>query len=157
MKTTMYAAHRSQRDRPGRRFRGVARARPGRDVAVAMAVGVAVVLSSCSTPPKLADLPPDVASARPSITLEEANFVVAAQGLGASVTGESVAEDIETGTTTCWALRSGGVTLAQLAVDEQDQPLGNAGEALRAKQLMAAGIRAFCDDYADQIPQLRLP
>lgn len=114
-------------------------------------------LSGCSEEPRLGDLPRDVAAARPQITLEEADFVLAAERLGASVTGETVADDIETGTTTCWALENGGVTLKDIAVDGEEKPLGNTGDALRTKQLMAAGVQAFCPDYDDQIPQLALP
>jgi len=98
-----------------------------------------------------------VASARPSISAEEADFVLAAGKLGATVTGATVDDDIETGTTTCWALKNGGVELAQIAVDDADKPLANTGDALRTKQLMAAGVQTFCPDYADQVSQLRLP
>jgi len=92
-----------------------------------------------------------------SITADEANFVLAAQKLGAAVTGASVNDDIETATTTCWALKNSGVQLAQIAVDDDNKPLPNTGEALRTKQLMAAGVQTFCPDYAGQVPQLKLP
>lgn len=122
------------------------------------AVLVAVLLAACGgSDPTLADLPSDVASARPTISAEEAQFVLAAQKLGATVTGATVDDDIETGTTTCWALKNGGVDLRQIAVDDADKPLGNTGDALRTKQLMAAGVQAFCPDHDDQVSQLDLP
>ncbi|EWT01271.1 hypothetical protein N865_05390 [Intrasporangium oryzae NRRL B-24470] len=121
------------------------------------ALAATALLSACGSDPTLGDLPKGVAQARPTITAEEADFVLDAQKLGATVTGASVADDIETGTTTCWALQNGGVTLKQIAVGDDDQPLGNTGDALRTKQLMAAAVQAFCPDYTDQIPQLGLP
>jgi len=127
---------------------------------LAAGAGLVVVLSlaACGgSDPTLGDLPAGVADARPSISAEEAQFVHAAQKLGASVTGATVDDDIETGTTTCWALKNGGVELAQIAVDDRDKPLGNTGDALRTKQLMAAGVQAFCPDYDDQVSQLELP
>lgn len=131
----------------------------------ALAAGAALValaalgtLAACdSADPRLSDLPSDVASARPTISAEEAKFVLAAQKLGAKVTGSSVDDDIETGTTTCWALKNGGVNLGQIAVDNDDRPLPNTGDGLRTKQLMAAGVQAFCPDYDDQVSQLKLP
>ncbi|WP_020142185.1 DUF732 domain-containing protein [Terracoccus sp. 273MFTsu3.1] len=134
--------------------------RPALRGALAAGVGLVVVLSiaACGgSDPTLGDLPAGVADARPSISAEEAQFVLAAQQLGASVTGATVDDDIETGTTTCWALKNGGVELAQIAVDDEDKPLGNTGDALRTKQLMAAGVQAFCPDYDDQVSQLDLP
>jgi hypothetical protein len=98
-----------------------------------------------------------VASARPDISAEEAQFVLAAQELGASVTGATVDDDIETGTTTCWALENGGVELSQIAVDDDDRPLGDTGEALRTKQLMAAAVQTLCPDHESQVSQLHLP
>jgi hypothetical protein len=132
---------------------------PLRRVVAGAAVLVAVVaLGACSSEePALADLPPDVASARPTISAEEARFVLAAEKLGATVTGATVDSDIETGTTTCWVLRNGGVGLDQVAVDENDALLPNTGEALRTKQLMAAGVQTFCPDHDDQIALLGLP
>ncbi|GAB3872704.1 hypothetical protein GCM10028802_05830 [Terrabacter terrigena] len=125
---------------------------------LATAVLVVTSLAACGgSDPTIADVPSDVASARPSITAEEAQFVIAAEKLGAAVTGASVADDIETGTTTCWALRNGGVQLREIAVDDDSKPLGSTGEALRTKQLMAAGVQAFCPDYDDQVDQLKLP
>ncbi|MBC9820891.1 DUF732 domain-containing protein [Terrabacter sp. MAHUQ-38] len=124
----------------------------------AAALLVAMSLAGCGgADPTLADLPSDVASARPTISAEEAQFVLAAEKLGAKVTGATVADDIETGTTTCWALENGGVQLRQIAVDDAERPLGNTGDALRTKQLMAAGVQAFCPDHDDQVGQLDLP
>src|SRR6187200_2335907 len=103
---------------------------PGRRCFVACAAGmVAVVaLGACSSDdPALTDLPSDIASARPTISAEEARFVLAAENLGATVTGATVDSDIETGTTTCWVLRNGGVGLDQVAVDENDALLPNTG------------------------------
>jgi hypothetical protein len=132
------------------------RSRSVRVTAVALALVAA--LAACSgADPGLTDLPPDVAQARPTISAEEARFVLAARERGAFVTGATVNDDIETGTTVCWALKNGGVTLGQIAVDDKDQPLGNQGDQLRTKQLMAAAVDTLCPDYADQIPQLRLP
>lgn len=125
---------------------------------VGAAALVAVSLAGCGgSDPTLADLPSDVASARPTISAEEAEFVLAAEKLGVTVSGATVDDDIETGTTTCWALKNGGVQLRQIAVDGDDKPLGNTGDALRTKQLMAAGVQAFCPDYDDQVDQLGLP
>ena len=131
---------------------------PRTALAAGAALLVTLVLAGCGgSDPTLADLPAGVASARPSITADEANFVLAAQKLGATVTGASVDDDIETGTTTCWALKNSGADLAQIAVDESNKPLPNTGEALRTKQLMAAGVQTFCPDHDDQVPQLKLP
>ena len=38
-----------------------------------------------------------------------------------------------------------------------DELLPNTGEALRTKQLMAAGVQTFCPDHDDQIALLDLP
>jgi hypothetical protein len=132
---------------------------PLRRGAVSAAVLVAVVaLGACSSDdPALTDLPSDIASARPTISAEEARFVLAAEKLGATVTGATVDSDIETGTTTCWVLRNGGVGLDQVAVDENDALLPSTGEALRTKRLMAAGVQTFCPDHDDQIALLGLP
>ena len=132
---------------------------PLRRVVAGAAVLVAVVaLGACSNDdPALTDLPSDIASARPTISAEEARFVLAAENLGATVTGATVDSDIETGTTTCWVLRNGGVGLDQVAVDENDALLPNTGEALRTKRLMAAGVQTFCPDHDDQIALLGLP
>ena len=131
---------------------------PARTLALAAAGLVAtLMLSACSSDPTLSDLPPDVAQARPTITAEEASFVLAAEKLGAKITGDSVDDDIQTGTTTCWALANGGLTLRQIAVDDNGAPLGNTGDGLRIKQLMAAGVQAFCPDHDDEVAQLGLP
>jgi hypothetical protein len=129
-----------------------------RGVAAASVLVAVVGLGACSSDdPALTDLPSDIASARPTISAEEARFVLAAEKLGATVTGATVDSDIETGTTTCWVLRNGGVGLDQVAVDEKDALLPNTGEALRTKQLMAAGVQTFCPDHDDQIALLKLP
>jgi hypothetical protein len=131
---------------------------PRRVLAAGAGLLVVLCLAACGgSDPTLGDLPAGVAEARPGISAQEAQFVLAAQELGASVTGATVDDDIETGTTTCWALQSGGVELAQIAVDDDDKPLPSSGEALRTKQLMAAGVQAFCPDYDDQVAQLDLP
>lgn len=127
-------------------------------VALAAAAVVMSALGACSEEvPGLTDLPPDVAAARPSITAEEARYVLLARERGVDVTGASVADDIETGTTVCWALEKGGVTLRDIAVDDADQPLGNEGDQLRTKRLMAAAVEGLCPDYEDQVSQLSLP
>jgi hypothetical protein len=131
---------------------------PRRASGAVVAVLVVAGLAACGdSDPTIADVPSDVASARPSISAEEAQFVLAAGKLGATVTGASVADDLETGTTTCWALRNGGVQLREIAVDDASKPLGNTGDALRTKQLMAAGVQSFCPDYDEQVAQLDLP
>ncbi len=131
---------------------------PRRALAAGAGLLVVLTLAACGgTEPTVDDLPAGVADARPSISAEEAAFVLAAQELGADVTGVTVDDDIETGTTTCWALTNGGVELAQIAVGDDDKPLPNTGGALRTKQLMAAGVQAFCPDFDDQVSQLRLP
>lgn len=123
-----------------------------------VAVAALGTLAACdSADPKLSDLPSEVASARPTISAEEARFVLAAEKLGATVTGASVDDDIQTGTTTCWALKNGGVSLRQIAVGNDDRLLPNSGDGLRTKQLMAAGVQAFCPAYDDQVSQLELP
>jgi hypothetical protein len=138
---------------------GAPRRGVGRGAAAGAAALLALVsLGACSSDdPTLGDLPADVASARPTISADEARFVLAAEKLGATVTGASVDDDIQTGTTTCWVLRNGGVTLDKVAVDEDDKPLPNTGDALRTKQLMAAGVQTFCPDHDDQIALLKLP
>ncbi len=146
--------------RPAPSRRRPARPGPRRTLVAGLAaVLAAVALGACSSDTvELGDLPAGVASARPSITAEEGAFVLAAGRLGAVITGATVDDDIETGTTTCWALKNGGgVTLAQIAVDDDDKPLPSTGDALRTKQLMAAGVQTFCPDYDDQVGQLDLP
>ncbi|WP_139142728.1 DUF732 domain-containing protein [Humibacillus sp. DSM 29435] len=125
--------------------------------AAALTALALVGLSGCSSAVNLHDLPPDIAAAKPDITAEQADFVLDANRQGASITAASLDDDLESGTTTCWALKNGGIQLRQLAVDDQNRLLGNSGDALRTKALMAAGIRAFCPDYTDQIAQLKLP
>jgi hypothetical protein len=124
-------------------------------VAVAVAVGT---LGACgSDAPTLQDLPPDIARARPGITQQEARFVLDARNRGVTITAATLEDDLQTGTTTCWALKNGGVTLRQIAVDDAGKALGNTGDALRTKELMAAGVNAFCPDHGDEIVQLGLP
>ncbi|WP_323096281.1 hypothetical protein [Intrasporangium sp. YIM S08009] len=135
------------------------RAHPLRPTVLAVAaVATAATLAACgSDAPTLQDLPSDIATARPSISEPEARFVLDARNRGVDVTAATLSDDLETGTTTCWALKNGGVTLKQIAVDDAGKPLGNTGDALRTKQLMAAGVNAFCPDNGDQIVQLALP
>lgn len=161
--TTLPYAVRHPQGAPARRGVGAAVTHAATGPARAAAAGAAMVLAlvalgACgSDEARLSDLPSDVASARPTISAEEAKFVLAAEKLGATVTGATVDDDIQTGTTTCWVLRNGGVTLDKVAVDEDDKPLRNTGDALRTKQLMAAGVQAFCPDHDDQIALLKLP
>ena len=110
------------------------------------------VLAACgSSDPTRDDLPQDVVDARPSITLEEAKFVLAARELGVDVTGSSVADDLETAKTVCWALKEGGVQVKDIAGElTQD-------DALRTKRIIKAGIESLCPDYEDQVDQLGLP
>ncbi len=125
--------------------------------AAALAALAFAGLAGCSSTPNLHDLPPDIAAAKPDITAEQAGFVLDANQQGAAITAASLDDDLESGTTTCWALKNGGIQLRELAVDDSSRPLGSSGDALRTKALMAAGIRAFCPDYTDQIAQLKLP
>jgi hypothetical protein len=118
-------------------------------VAVTM---LAAVLAACSgDDPKLDDVPQDIRDARPTITLEEAKFVLAARALGVDVTGSSVAEDLETAKTVCWALKEGDVQVKQIAAELSED------DALRTKRIMKAGIETLCPDYDDQLEQLDLP
>jgi hypothetical protein len=138
------------------------RARPLRPTALTVLAAATITtlttLTACgSDAPTLQDLPADIASARPSISEQEARFVLDARNRGVDITAATLTDDLETGTTTCWALKNGGVTLKQIAVDDAGKPLGNTGDALRTKQLMAAGVNAFCPDHGDQIVQLALP
>lgn len=109
------------------------------------------VLAACgSSDPTRDDLPQDVVDARPSITLEEAKFVLAARELGVDVTGSSVADDLETAKTVCWALKEGGVQVGEIAGElTQD-------DALRTKRIMKAGIESLCPEFDDQVDQLDL-
>ncbi|WP_076264071.1 DUF732 domain-containing protein [Intrasporangium flavum] len=142
-----------------RRARPARPARPARAATLAvLAAATITTLAACgSDAPTLQDLPSDIASARPSISEPEARFVLDARNRGVDITAATLTDDLETGTTTCWALKNGGVTLEQIAVDDAGKPLGNTGDALRTKQLMAAGVNAFCPDQGDQIKQLALP
>ncbi|HEX6056503.1 MAG TPA: hypothetical protein VFY98_11890, partial [Intrasporangium sp.] len=65
------------------------RARRPLRVAAVLVVGLlgAASLAGCSSGPKLSDLPPDVAAAMPTISAEQAEFVLAARERGATVTG----------------------------------------------------------------------
>lgn len=110
------------------------------------------VLAACgSSDPSRDDLPQDIVDARPSITLEEAKFVLAARELGVDVTGASVADDLETAKTVCWALKEGGVQAGEIAGElSQD-------DALRTKRIMKAGIESLCPEFDDQVDQLDLP
>ncbi|MDC5699295.1 DUF732 domain-containing protein [Intrasporangium calvum] len=130
---------------------------PRRAGLAAAALGLVAVLAGCTEEmPGLTDLPPDVAAARPTISGEEARFVLLARERGAMVTGKTVADDIETGTTVCWALQN-GATLEEIAVDGAGKPLGNEGDQLRTKQLMAAAVEGLCPDYEEQVTGLKLP
>jgi hypothetical protein len=123
-------------------------------VAQATAVAVLVgVLTACGgeADPTRQDLPQDIVDARPSISVEEAKFVLAAKELGVDVTGASVDEDLETAKTACWALKEGGVQVKDIAGQlTQD-------DALRTKRIIKAGIESLCPDYEAQVDQLGLP
>jgi predicted small lipoprotein YifL len=119
--------------------------------AVATVTLVAVLAACGGDDPKLADLPQDVRDARPTITLEEAKFVIAARALGVDVTGASVDDDLETAKTVCWALKEGGVQVKEIAAELSED------DALRTKRIMKAGIETLCPDYDDQLEQLDLP
>lgn len=126
--------------------------------AAVLALGATLGLGACTGDLKASDLPEDIVKARPQITAEEAAFVLDANTRGAKVTGATVNEDVETGTTTCWALKSGELTLGDIARDGAGEPLKNEdAEGLRTKQLMAAAASTLCPDYASQVPQLNLP
>lgn len=123
-----------------------------------IAIAGVLALAACSGgEPTASDLPPDVVTARPSITVEEARFVLAAEKLGVDVTGASVADDLETATTTCWALKDGGLTLGEIARESDGKPLPNSGEGLRTKRMMYAAVQALCPDFDSQLGQLELP
>lgn len=119
--------------------------------AVATVTLVAVLAACGGDDPKLDDLPQDVRDARPTITLEEAKFVIAARALGVDVTGASVDDDLETAKTVCWALKEGGVQVKEIAAELSED------DALRTKRIMKAGIETLCPDYDDQLEQLDLP
>ena len=119
--------------------------------------GVLALAACGGGEPTAADLPPDVVTARPSITAQEATFVLAAEKLGVDVTGQSVDDDVETATTTCWALKDGGVTLGEIARESDGKPLPNEGEGLRTKRIMYAAVQALCPTYDSQLGELDLP
>jgi predicted nicotinamide N-methyase len=124
-----------------------------RVVHAAAAATLVAVLSACagSDEPTLTDVPKDIRDARPTITLEEAKFVLAARALGVDVTGSSVSEDIETAKTVCWALKEGDVQVKDIAGELTED------DALRTKRIMKAGIQTLCPDFDDQVKQLDLP
>lgn len=116
-----------------------------------VAAGLAALgaLAGCGTPePTARDVPPDVLQARPSITAGEARFVLAARDQGVTITGGTVSDDIETGTTTCWALRDGGVRLKDLAAEI------SGSDAARTKGLMYAAVQALCPQFSSQLGEL---
>lgn len=119
------------------------------------AVGVALigVLAACGggDQPTRADLPKDVVQARPSITAEEAKFVIDAQRLGVDVTGTTVDDDLENAKTVCWALKDGGASVKDMAT----QLTGD--DVLRTKRVMKAAIESLCPDFDGQVGQLGLP
>lgn len=117
----------------------------------------ALVLAGCSSDPTASDLPADIVSARPSITVQEAKFVLAAKSLGVTITAQTVDDDIETADTTCWALKDGGATLGEIARDADGKPLPNTGDGLRTKRIMYAAVQALCPTYDSQLGQLKLP
>lgn len=123
-----------------------------RAVGAALAAVLLGALAACSgAEPTRGDLPQDVVDAIPSITVDEAKFVVAAKDLGVDVTGTSVVEDLETAKTVCWALKEGGVQVEDIAGQlSQD-------DALRTKRIMRAAIESLCPDFEDQVDQLDLP
>lgn len=131
--------------------------RRGLLVGGSLAFGVLVLAGCSEAEPTPADVPADILQVRPSISVEEASFVLAAKERGAFVTGATVEADIESATATCWALEQGGVSLGQIAVDDAGRPLGNEGDQLRTKQVMAAAVDTLCPDHASQVPQLKLP
>lgn len=118
------------------------------------AAGIALlgVLAACSggDQPTRADLPKDVVQARPSITVEEAKFVLDAKQLGVDVTGQSVDEDLENAKTVCWALKDGGASVKDIAA----QLTGD--DALRTKRVMKAAIESLCPAFDNQVGQLGL-
>lgn len=122
-----------------------------RVVRAAATVALLGALAACGgEPPTLGDLPQDVAEAMPSISLEEASFVLAARELGVDVTGATVGEDLETAKTVCWALKEGGVQVGEIAAElTQD-------DALRTKRVIKAGIESLCPEFEDQVDQLEL-
>lgn len=116
-----------------------------------------LAVAACGGDPTAKDLPADVVTARPSITVDEAKFVLGAEQLGVKVTGESVDDDIETAATTCWALKEGGLTLGEIARESNGTPLPNSGDGLRTKRLMYAAVQSLCPKYDSQLGELKLP
>lgn len=107
------------------------------------------LLAACNGgDPTAADLPSDITAARPGITVEEATYVLDANAHGAGITGATVDDDIETGTTVCWALENGGIQVGELAAELTPQ------EAPRVRILIAAAVPAFCPDFESQLGQL---
>lgn len=123
-----------------------------RVVRAGLTAALLAVLAGCSgAEPTRGDLPKDVVEAMPSITVDEAKFVIAAKNLGVDVSGTSVADDLETAKTVCWALKDGGVQVKDIAGQlSQD-------DALRTKRIMKAAIESLCPDFQDQVGQLQLP
>jgi hypothetical protein len=128
-----------------------------RVVSPIMIAGVLALAGCGGGEPTASDLPPGVVTARPSITTEEARFVLAAKKLGVDVSGQSVDDDVETATTTCWALKEGGVTLGEIARESDGKPLPNEGDGLRTKRIMYAAVQALCPKYDSQLGELDLP
>ena len=120
-------------------------------VPVLLVTAALLGLGACSGDPTLGDLPPDIASARPDITVEEAKFVLGARDLGVDVTAQSLDEDLENAKTVCWALEEGDVPLGDIAREL------TADDALRTKRVIKAGIESLCPDQADQLDVLDLP
>lgn len=111
------------------------------------------VLAACggADEPTREDLPQEILDARPSISVEEARFVLAARELGVDVTAASVLEDLETAKTICWTLKEGGVKVGDIASQLTED------DALRTKRIMKAGIQTLCPEFKDQVNQLELP
>lgn len=101
--------------------------------------------------PNRGDVPREILDARPSISLEEAQFVLDAREGGVDISGASVGEDIETAKTICWTLKEGGVQVGDIASQLTED------DALRTKRLMKAAIEALCPEFQAQVNQLKLP
>lgn len=126
--------------------------RTDRTVTVLGLVACLGLLAACgSSEPTRDDLPSDITSARPSITQQEAQFVLAANKRGADVTGATVTDDIESGKAVCWALDHGGIDLREMVSGLTP------AEAPRTIAIMAAAVPAFCPDNDHQLDQLSLP
>ena len=124
------------------------RAAAGTVVALGSALAVSLLAACGGGDLTASDLPAGITAARPSISVDEAKFVLDANAHGADITGATVDDDIETGTTICWALKNGGVQVKDLVAQLTPE------EAPRATILMAAAIPAFCPDYDLQVGQL---